>query len=228
MTGGEKDRMRYFMNRLVWVVSIFAMIAVATSCGKAEEKASELAAEKAIESAAAADGQKVDVDLSGHKVTIETEQGTTKIDGSAMSMTSNDGNVKIVGGENAVIPADFPKDVPIYPGAKVMLAATDANEQSSTVTLQVKDTVDNVSEFVAKETAAQGWKEEMVIKQPGDQPMHMLSYKTHNRTVMYTIVGEGENVNISMTVMTEDQTSEAAPAPEPAAEETPAEPAQPQ
>lgn len=227
--------MGYFMNRLVWIVSIFAMIAVAISCGKAKEGASELAAEKAIEASAAANGEKVDVDLSGDKMTIKTGEGTTvvegdkatitgpdgttKIDGNSMETISADGKVKMVSGENATIPADFPKDVPIYPGATVTLAATDSGEQSYTVNLQTKETVDKVSEYISKETAAQGWKEDMVIKQPGSQPMHMLGYKKDNRTLLCTIAGDGETANISMTLQTEAQATEEAATPEPAPEE---------
>ncbi|MDX9972103.1 MAG: hypothetical protein RBU21_03830 [FCB group bacterium] len=232
--------MRYFMNRLVWIVSVLTMIVAATSCGKTDERA----AEEAIESAAAANGQKVDVDLSGDKMTIKTADGTTvvegdkatvtgpdgttRIDGNSMEMTSNDGQVKMVSGDNAAIPADFPKDVPIYPGAKVTMAASDAGEQTVTVTLQAQDTLDKVSEFVSKEAVAQGWKEDMVIKQPGDQPMHMLEYQKDNRILMYTLVSNGENVNISMSVQTEEETAEAAAVSEPPAEEAPADVAQPQ
>ena len=54
------------------------------------------------------------------------------------------------------LPADFPADVPIYPGAKVVESRVSPSEGTS-VTLSVGDDVDKVVSFYADGLAAQGW-----------------------------------------------------------------------
>jgi hypothetical protein len=243
MTGGETEGMRYFMNRLVWIVSIFTMIAVFMSCGKAKEAA----VEQAIERQAASQGEKVDVDVSGDKMTIQSEEGTmhvdgdkatytskdgtTKIDGNSMEVTSQDGAVHMVTGDKAALPADFPKDVPVYPGAQVTVASTDKSNHTTMITLHTPDALDKVSGYIQTEATSQGWTEDMVIKQPGDQPMHMFEYKKDTRTLVVTAAGASEGTDISLN-LEEAPAQEAAPteeaaAPEEAPEEAPAEAEQP-
>ena len=212
MTGRKTPSMRHLINYFLAIVSVCAMLAVFTNCGKAKDaamnKVKEVAVEKAIESQAAADGKKVNVDVSGDTMTVKGEDGTTKISGNSMEITSQDGKTKMVSGENAALPADFPKDVPVYPGAKVTMAASNTEDKTTTLTLESKDAVEKIADYVSKETAAQGWKEDMVIKQPGDQPLHMLGYKKDNRTLMYTISGGSDGTSISMSLQTEDKPDE--------------------
>jgi hypothetical protein len=54
------------------------------------------------------------------------------------------------------IPADFPADVPLYPGAEVIQSRI-SPEQGTTVTLSVGDDVDKVVSFYADSLAAEGW-----------------------------------------------------------------------
>jgi hypothetical protein len=54
------------------------------------------------------------------------------------------------------LPADFPADVPRYPGAEVVQARISADE-GMTVTFSVGDDVDKVVSFYADSLAAEGW-----------------------------------------------------------------------
>ena len=54
------------------------------------------------------------------------------------------------------LPADFPADVPLYPGAEVIQSRISADE-GTTVTLSVGDDVGKVVSFYADGLAAEGW-----------------------------------------------------------------------
>jgi hypothetical protein len=56
------------------------------------------------------------------------------------------------------LPADFPADVPVYPGAEVVQARYSAAEGSSvSVAFSVKDDPEKVASFYADSLAAEGW-----------------------------------------------------------------------
>jgi Cu/Zn superoxide dismutase len=135
------------MNRLPSPASIclvsFAVAALA-ACGKAEEKVSQKAAEKMIESAIEKDGSQAKVELSesGTKVTTTDASGKTS---------------QIEMGGAKVVEADV--GVPFYPGAEV------AEGQSSkistpdgsmfTVMLHSADPADKVAAFYRDKLKAQ-------------------------------------------------------------------------
>jgi hypothetical protein len=54
------------------------------------------------------------------------------------------------------LPADFPADVPLYPGAEVVQSSISMDE-GTTVTLVVEDDVEKVASFYADSLAAAGW-----------------------------------------------------------------------
>lgn len=54
------------------------------------------------------------------------------------------------------LPADFPADVPLYPGAEVVRVRISA-DQGTAVTLSVPDDVEKVASFYADSFAAEGW-----------------------------------------------------------------------
>ncbi len=177
--------MEEFMNRLVWVVSAFALIALFLGCGNAKEAAQE----RALESAAAAQGNDVDID----------------IDGDALTVTSQDGAVSVTTGENVSLPAGFPKDVPIYPGAQVRAAVQDAGSNGYHAQLHTADAVDKVAEYYTKEVESHGWVEDSVVKQAGGQPMQVLNYTQDERTLNIMILGEGQGSSITVATQAPPQ-----------------------
>src|SRR5689334_5423927 len=81
--------------------ALLLAISPLAGCRRIQEKLAQKAAEKALEGTT---GGKVDVD--GQNITIKNADGK--------------GTVAV--GPGATVPADFPKDIPIYPGAKIMMA----------------------------------------------------------------------------------------------------------
>lgn len=104
------------------------------ACSKIEEKMAEKAAEKAT-------GGQVDIDSKTGKVKLKQKGPDGK-----------ESEVQL--GEGSTVPADFPKAVPIYPGAKVMSAVTVSQGESHVVTLNTKDSTQQVLDFYKKNLAS--------------------------------------------------------------------------
>jgi pentose-5-phosphate-3-epimerase len=100
-------------------------------CDKIKEKMAEKAAEKAT----------------GGEVDIDSKTGQVR-----MKQKGPDGKeTEVQLGKNTSIPADFPKAVPIYPGAKVIAAVSiSQGEGGHMVTLTTDDSVEQVSEYYKK------------------------------------------------------------------------------
>ncbi len=96
------------------------------------------AAEKAVEKATG-----VEVDKNGNSVTV----------------TGEDGTVKVEGGDQASLPEEFPKDVPIYPGAKLVVSssATADGKTTFTAAYETEDDVKTVHGWYKKQLPKEGW-----------------------------------------------------------------------
>ena len=105
------------------VAAAFALPSV--GCKRLAERAAEKAEEKAIEK------------QTGGQVTINGQKGTMTIVTDAGTMTL---------GETAKIPDDFPKAVPVYPGAKAKMALKSATngKEAWSLSLETTDTKDAV------------------------------------------------------------------------------------
>ena len=161
------------MKRIVLCVAAAAL--VMTGCGK---KVSESVAEKMIESAMAKDGVKGKVNISDGKVTMETKDGTASF--------SSGAGVKV--------PDNFPKDVLVYDGAKVIACVNAPGGQN--LVLESKDSVEKIiAAYKGKMTGA-GWKEEMNMNQADTA---MLIYKKDPRTASIVVAHSGDVTQIQLT-----------------------------
>lgn len=166
------------------VVVLAGVCLVLTGCGK---KVSEKLAEKMIESAAAKDGVKADVDISGDKVTVKTKDGTTTY----------------AAGAGAKVPENFPKDVYIYSGATVLSSVSVPD--GFTVMLQTKDASDKVVSTLKSKLTADGWKEEMTMNQ-GE--VVILGYKKGERSAVVNVTSANNVTQIGLTVANEKSKAE--------------------
>jgi len=210
------------------VISVFAILLLCplVGCGKAQEVVSEKAIEKAIESAAKKDGKDIDarVDFKDGKMSIQTEGKDGKVDmkisegqmtitdeegkktvsysgdGNNFTMKTDKGTFTSTSGDNAKVPEGFPKDVPIYAGAKVLASSSMPEQNTYMVQLESQDTLENVGAYYKKEMAAQGWKEESSMSQAGDSPLQMLSCSKGDLMTMIMATSEDGKTMISLTV----------------------------
>jgi hypothetical protein len=102
-----------------------------SGCRKVEEKLAEKAAER----------------TTGGKVDIDSKTGNVK-----MKQKGADGKeTNVEFGEGTAIPADFPKSVPVYPGAKVIAAvAISQGAGGHMLTLTTKDSTTDVLAYYKK------------------------------------------------------------------------------
>jgi hypothetical protein len=110
------------------------LLAIAACGKKTQEKAIEEAIEKESKG-------KVDVDLDKGKITMKSE----------------DGEVEVDAGKAVELPKEFPKDVYVYKGAKIIMSMKIPEGQL--ITLQSKDDPEKVIENYKQKLTAKGWSQ---------------------------------------------------------------------
>ena len=163
-----------------WLSLLIAMALLSGACGK---KSQEEIIEKAVEKNS---GGKAHVDLSKQKMTIETKEG---------------GKVEIAsGGEGLKVPADFPKDIYIYRGAKVegSIKTGDAIQ----LTLQTVDADAKVADEYKRQMKQTGWTEKTTAQMGG---MTMLQYAKDQRSLMVHLSRDGKITRIMLMMSTESR-----------------------
>lgn len=191
----------------VLIAAVLVLVVALPGCGcrkRVSEKITEKAVEKAIQSGAKEDGKDVDVkmDLDKGSMSIKSKDGSE-----SMEMKSDDKSVSIktqdgvfVSGEASKLPDNFPKDVPIYPGAKLNAVSTMTQDEVFNVNMASADAMDKVAAYYKKELAAQGWTESQTMNQQGERPVQFATYTKGERGVLVTISREDDKT--AVTVMT--------------------------
>lgn len=148
-----------------------------------QQKASETIAQKAIESQT---GGKVQIDNNGQKITVKGENGET-----------------VIGGDD--IPANFPKDVPLYPNAKpsTSWSSTAQNNQGVMVSLETSDLKSKVTDFYDKELPKNGWVVDSTTK-TNDGAMYVI--KKNNRDGWVTVSADSNGKTTIGLIVGEDKT----------------------
>ena len=163
-------------------VLLLTVVLVLAACGKsAEQKAAEKA-EKAFEKQT---GGKAQIDLTKGKMTFKDKTGES---------------VEIANKPGAVaIPADFPKDVFVYPGATPAMSLKSA--EGTTLNLSTTDAAGKVSETYKEKMKAEGWTQETALEQP---QMIMLSYNKGERRAMVHISPEDGGAKTQIMLVVEE------------------------
>lgn len=185
-------------------------------CGsKPSETVAEKAVEKMVEQALSDTGQQVNVQIdkegAGFSMTVTGDKAgevsEIKIGQDeqtfSLSMQGTDGNVTVMGGGDAKIPDTFPKDVPLYPGMKLLVVQSMPEQQGYIIQARSDDSMDKVTAYLKKEAAAQEWKETLAMSQAGDPPMQMLGYSKDNRVLHFVLNSEDGGTIIHLNHGTE-------------------------
>lgn len=103
--------------------------------------------------------------LAGCNAALKSDTGVNVAPDGSVQVQNDQGTY--TAGKNEV-PADWPTDVPTYPGSTVEYSAT-ANptdgKQAHAMTLSTTDTATAVADFYKKELASKGWKIEGTMAQ---------------------------------------------------------------
>lgn len=121
-----------------------------------------------------------------------------KRNGSDIEVTAEDeeGNkFAAQSGKNVEIPADFPSDIPIYSGAKP-LVAMQMEAQGQSVTLESGDSLDAVYQFYVDAMQANGWTLDAQMDWGGQK---MIAAKKGDRTAAVSIGASDGKTQIVLT-----------------------------
>ncbi len=155
------------MRKVLKFTALFlclALVFVAACQKKAEKKATEKAMEKAIEKET---GEKAKVNIEKEKVVIEHKGGKAEF--------AKEGGLSL--------PDNFPKDIYIYPGSKIIMSVSD--KSGVTVTLATDDGLADVAAKYDEEMKKNGWSQETSMKM---QQVQVFSFKKGNETVTIQIM----------------------------------------
>ncbi len=138
-------------------------------------------------------------------VTVETPDGkkvtvTQGAGGGEATVKGADGldmKVTTSAGGGVKIPDDFPKDVPVYPGAKVKTAAS--VQGNRTLSLETADAVDKAQAFYADKLKAEGWNVLATTNVPNGVNIGAQKDKS---TLGVAISKQGDQTAIVVTVTT--------------------------
>jgi hypothetical protein len=151
-----------------------------SGCDLITEKITEKVTEKAIE----------------HTIEKETG-GDVQIDKGSLSFKNDKGSVEFNSG-GAKVPDSWPKDVPLYPGAKVTMAMS--NDAQHVLALETPDSPDKAVAFYKDKLSAMKQEAAMSTEQ-----QEMLVYKDGTERLVQLSIGKeaggsGPNTTIALIV----------------------------
>ena len=128
--------------------------------------------------------------------TVSTPNGDVKVEESgkagqsSVTFSGKNGESVTINSEGGKLPDDYPKDVPVAAGAKIVMAtsANTADNQGSSLVLEAADSFDKTVTFYKKGLADNGWKIEGTIS---GENMTMLTAAKDNRQLVVQI-GESD------------------------------------
>jgi hypothetical protein len=129
----------------------------------------------------------------GEKIKVDQKIGAVEVTG-----VGKDGTARVsTDGKGIALPSNFPKDIPIYSGAKVMSSVEANGEQM--LTLQTSDSVEKVDEYYAKSLKDENWTIEATMKLP---QANTYSTKKENRKLSVNIA-QGDTTTIIIAIKQE-------------------------
>ncbi len=101
-------------------------------------------------------------------------------------------------GEDAQIPEDFPKDVPLYKDMKIEMCAKGAAEGVYTLSAVTPDTYGQVVKSFKEQAKANQWTEEMSADQGG--LMYTMTYSKDSRTLSIKVIKDDAQSSIMLAL----------------------------
>jgi hypothetical protein len=84
-------------------------------------------------------------------------------DAGTVTVTGKDGNTATLDFNQNKVPADYPKDVPIYSPAKVVMSQSSSEQNARNLMLESPDALDKIVDFYKKGLESNGWKSESAM-----------------------------------------------------------------
>jgi hypothetical protein len=95
--------------------------------------------------------------------TYSSKDGTVKVeqkgkDSSSMTFTGKDGQKVVIDSGGGKVPDDYPKDLPVYAGAKVIMSQSATEKNTHNLVLESSDPADKIADYYKKSLESNGWK----------------------------------------------------------------------
>ena len=75
-----------------------------------------------------------------------------------MTFTGKDGQKVVIDSGGGKIPDDYPKDLPVYAGAKVIMSQSATEKNTHNLVLESSDPADKIADYYKKSLESNGWK----------------------------------------------------------------------
>ncbi|HTT63096.1 MAG TPA: hypothetical protein VMG35_14680 [Bryobacteraceae bacterium] len=134
--------------------------------------------------------------------TIKTADGQLSYqekgkDGGTISVTGKDGKTATLSFNQNKVPDDYPKDVPIYSPAKVVMSQSASEKNTRNLMLESADAADKIVDFYKKGLDSSGWKTESTV---ATAQLTMLTATKGQRQVVLQISDNGGQRGIMQVV----------------------------
>ncbi|MGI8989538.1 MAG: hypothetical protein ACR2I2_08130 [Bryobacteraceae bacterium] len=122
-------------------------------------------------------------------------------DASSMTFTGRDGKQVSIEMNTGSMPSDYPRDVPVYKDARVVMAQSMSEKHGRHVMLETSDPAAKIVDYYKRELGANGWKIEANMSTPA---MDMITAAKDKRQLVVQVIGNNEKRSINQTVADKD------------------------
>jgi hypothetical protein len=134
--------------------------------------------------------------------TVSTGDGTVTYqdkgkDAGAITVTGKDGKTASLTFDQNKVPDDYPKDIPIYSPAKVIMSQSVSDQNSRNLVMESTDPADKIVDFYKKGLDSNGWKTESNMT---TAQMTMFTATKDQRQVLLQIGDNGGKRSIMQVV----------------------------
>jgi hypothetical protein len=131
--------------------------------------------------------------------TFSTRDGAVTVEqkgkgAGSMIFTGKNGEKVAINMNGGKVPEDYPKDVPVYEGTKVVMSQSATEKNTHNLVLESSDAPDKITEYYKKGLESNGWKTEGTMNM-GE--MNMISASKAKRQVVVQVANAGEKRTIT-------------------------------
>ena len=118
-------------------------------------------------------------------------------DTESMTFTGKNGETVAITMNGGKVPDDYPKDVPLYEGTKVIMANSASEKHARHLILESKDPADKIAEYYKKSLESNGWTIEGTMNM-GE--MNMFTATKDNRQLVVQISNSADKRTINQVL----------------------------
>lgn len=118
-------------------------------------------------------------------------------DSGTITVTGKDGKTATLDFNQNKVPADYPKDVPVYNPAKVVMSQSASEKNTRNLMMESPDAADKIVDFYKKGLEGNGWKTEASV---ATAQLTILTATKEHKQVMLQITDSGDKRGIMQVI----------------------------